>query len=274
MRHFLRRLPAGNQVGAGNTTTFQVPLGPTYRDFNLRPKIAGVDATEAQMRAQMTQVRCKINGIQRWGGNGGRLIDLYEYYGFTLASGVFPMLFSRPNARTIVAEENSCLGTGNVDSLTIEVDLDAAATIDSIDLDAVYTPEKRDLGPLIEVHENTFTAGAAGTFEISTLPRSRGDLVGMHLFSSLITAFELEVDAVTYFDGDLTTLNNVLTRTGRAPVTNVVHYEPAYLDRYDDGIPLRGVQDFRQKLTMSGAGSVPIMMETLNVPIQSSAQRA
>ena len=93
----------------------------------------------------------------------------------------------------------------------------------------------------------------------------------MHLHSALITKVEVDLDSVSHFDGDIVTLKSIQKRSGRVPQAGIVVIEPTFLDRFDDVWPLAGVQDFRVKLTMSGAGSVPIVMETLNVPIRSAA---
>lgn len=274
MRHQLRRLPSANTVAAGATSTFQIPLGPTYRSFELRPTIAGADATEAEMRAQIERVRVKINGIARIDVAGTRLLDLYEYYGFTIDAGVFPILLTRPYARTPEGEENVAVGTNNVDTLTVEIDLAAGATIDALPMDAWMTLERRDLGIIFEVRENSFVASGAGQLEIPTLPKSNGDLAALHLFSANITALQILIDSAVHFDGDIETMHNVLKRVSRVPVTNVVHFEATALDRLNDALPLANVQDFRQKLTMSGAGTVVAVVETINLPIRPAARAA
>lgn len=272
MKHFMRKLPAANVVAAGGTSTFQVPLGPTYRSYELRPTIAGVGATEAQMAAQISKVRMLINGIARIDVSAANLIkDCHNYYGYTIDDGVLPILLSRPYARTMVGEENLCIGTANVDTLTIEVDLIVGATIDGLSLQSVYTPESRDLGAMIQILTNTVTTAAAGQVEVSSLPRSNGHLIAMHFNGAIVTALDVELDSVNHFDADLVTLAAVQKRTGRVPQASTNHIEATFLDRFDDVWPLQNVQDFRVKMTASGAGSVEIVTETLFVPIVSKA---
>jgi len=271
MKHFFRTMPQANVVGASATSIFQVPLGPSYRTMYLRHTTgAAVDATEATMISNILRIRVRINGIARWDISGANYISLLKYYGYTIDDGVLPLVFSRKYARTIPGEENTMFGTKNLETLTVEVDLGASLT-PTLDLQADYTPESRDLGPIIQLLENTYTASAAGQFEISSLPKSNGSLVGLHMHSSLITAAEMLLDNVQHFDADLLTVRSAYKETGRVPQTNVQHIEPTYLDRFDDVLALQNVQDFRLKLTLSGAGSVPIVQETLFVPIANAA---
>jgi len=276
MKHYIRRLPAANIVAAASTSTFQVPRGPTYRKFGLIYKSGATPAlaTEATMASEIARIRIKVNGIIRFDVSGADWISLLKYYGYTITTGLLPIPLSRAYARTMAGEENTCWGTNNVETLTLEVDIAAGVTNPSLDLDALYTPEKRDLGAIIQVLTHTFTASTSGQFEISSLPKSNGSLVGLHFSSANLTALNVQLDSEDYFDADLTTLAALETDEGRVPQTNWTHLEPTLLDRFDDVWALEGVQDFRQKLTMSASGSVPIVMETLNVPIKTQTASA
>jgi hypothetical protein len=262
----MRRLPAANQVSAGTTSTFQVPLGPTYRSLNLRYTSGGSDANEATQASDIERIRLKVNGISRIDVSGARWHSLVKYYGFSIADGVFPIPFSRKYLRTTAGEDNTSLGTGNLQSLTLEVDIASGATTPTLALDGEQIPVVRDLGSMIQVLENTFTAGASGTFEVSTLPRSNGALKALHMHSSAITAAELSLDSLNMFDADLVTARAIYAQMGRVPQSSVQHIEPTYLDRLADLWPLDKVQDYRAKLTMSGSGSVVFVQETLGVP--------
>jgi len=271
MLHFFRTMPQGNVVGANSSTIFQIPLGPSYRTLYLKHSTGlGVLANEATMRANILRLRIRINGIARWDVSGDRYISMLKYYGYTIDAGVLPIVFSRKYARTMPGEENTVFGTANIETLTVEVDLGAAAT-PTLTLDSDYTPESRDLGPIVQLLENTYTAATAGTFEVSSLPKSNGSLVGMHLFSSQVTAFEMLVDNVQHYNADLATIRSAYKETGRVPQAGVQHIEPTYLDRFDDALSFAGVQDYRIKLTMAAAGSVPILTETMFVPLAAGA---
>lgn len=275
MRHRLRRLPAPNTVAAGGTSTFNIPLGPSYRAFLPRYNTStGGGPTEANMRSEIEKIRLLINGIARVELTGGELFDIMEYYGQTINDGVIPFILARPWMRTIVGEENLVLGTRNLDTLTLEIDIASGASSPDLDLDAWYTPESRDLGFMIEMRKYVRQASGAGVLEISDLPKLNGPLIAAHFNSSAITALEVVLDDVEEFNGDLESLSASQKWTGRVPQTNYVHFEPAWLDRFDDTLPLANSQDWRQKATVSGATTINVLYETLNVPLGAGAQRA
>lgn len=267
MLHLFRKLPSFSAVAAGQTANVQVPKGPTYRQLILTYKKAGVDATEAQMAADLTKIRLKINGVTRLEASAADLISLAKYRGFTIDAGQLPVFLAWPTARTPIQEENLAWGTQNVDTFNVEVDIAAGAGAVTLEASAWVTAEPRPLGPIIQVSTLFFAATASGTFEISTLPKGNGDLVALHLASAQITAVEVQVDSGNYLDGLTPALRSSYKWTGRVPQTNFQHYEPVWLDRYDDRIPLINKQDFRLKLTMGAADTVRIVMETMAAPL-------
>ena len=119
MRHYFRKMPAANQVASPGTSIFQVPLGPSYRNLAVRYAESGTDATEATMATAIDRVVVRFNGIARIDVSGSRYISMLKYYGYTIADGVLPILFSRPYARTMIGEENTVLGTRNVSRLRV-----------------------------------------------------------------------------------------------------------------------------------------------------------
>lgn len=268
---FQRKMPSFNTVAAGSTSTVNIPKGPTYYGFDVKATIAGVVATEAEMKAQIAAVRLKVNGVTRFEASALHLIDLYKYMGKTVASGVLPLMLVDPDWKTIPAMDNLAWGTSDVDTLTFELDLAAGATIDALAVHATVLGESRPLGTIIERHKITVAPSATGTFELPDLPRTNGDLLGMHFDltgAAAADALELLINQVNIFDADLIVWNNRLTRSGRAPVTGYIHFEPTYLNRLDDKITLgRAVQDWRFKLNMTAAGSVPVIMDTINTPL-------
>lgn len=273
---FQRKMPSFNTVAAGSTSSVTIPKGPTYYGFDIYATIGGVAATAADMKSQISEVRLKVNGVTRWEAWATHIIEcLFEYYGKTLANGVLPLMLVDPDYKTIPAMDNMAWGTADVDTLTMEVDLAAGATIDAMSVYATVLGEARPLGTVIEVHRITVAPAATGVFELSDLPRFNGDLRAMHFDltgAAAATAVELQINQVNVFDTNLTVWNNIVSRSGRTPQTDFIHYEPTYLNRLDDKIVLgRAVQDFRFKLTMSAAGSVPLIMETVNTPLITAA---
>lgn len=274
MLQYERVLPTFGTLSANATFSILLPIGPTYRAIVLEPTIAGVAATVAEMRTQISMVRLRINGTARYELPATTLLDINTWMGYTATAGLLPICLTYDWLRTVPAFENLAWGTRNVDSFTLEVTLAAGATINACTATALIVPEARDLGMIVEAHQFTFAAAGAGTLEISTLPKGNGDLVSVHFATSVASKAELKLNGVSFRDGSNAVSNHLaLTYGERTAVANYVHYDPtSYGLLLDDRIPLGAfVQDFRFILTTSGAGTVTANMLTLNQPLRQLA---
>jgi len=271
MLHFLQKLPEFNPVAAGRKASLKFPNGPTYRQAIIQYKTSGTAATEGQMLSDIDRVALKINGIVRWEATGKQLLMLNKYYheaGFK--NGELIIDFTRSWARTKEGEENLAWGTRNVNSIFLEVKLNAAATSPELSADAIITPDSRDLGLIVECHDFGYDTSTTGKKEIPDLPIENGSLVALHLDNSDITALELKINKVPYIedDTDLTSYQRYLERVGkRTPQTGITHVDALALNRLDDAWTLSGVSTFNVNPTVSAAGSIPILMETLSQPL-------
>lgn len=271
--NFQRRLPSFSVVSPGSTAAILIPRGPSYQCLVLRYKRNNVDATEAQVKSDLKQIRLKINGVTRFEVSGKHLVDcLNKYYGIAFTAGQIVIPLTRPWHKNIGSEDVLGWGTKNMDTFGLEVDIDAAAVTPSLTADALVNPVMRDLGAIVEVHELTYSTAVAGIFEIPNLPRGNGDLVALHLDSANITSAEAYMNQIPAIEGDADITRTIQTwMTERTPQTGYRHMDALIRNRVGDAWPLRGVEDFRLKLGMSAAGSVGITMETINAPLGLSA---
>lgn len=274
MLHRPMKLPSMSAVQAGATASLNIPVGPTYRQLFLLYKKAGVDATEAQMGTDLTKIRLKINGIVRFEISAADYIKLIKDQGFTINAGELPIFLSRPTARTPQLEEDGAWGTANVGTFTLEVDIASGAGTITLEAAAWTTADRRPLNGIIQLLPYTFQAATGGQFEVSTLPRGNGDLWSLYLFTSNTTGFEMEIDGVKISDAPMSVITNSRKWTGRVPQAGLFVFEPTWLDRGEDRIPLAGAQDFRVKLTLSGAETIRIYMETVIAPLGIVVPRA
>lgn len=261
------KLPSFNAVAAGQTANVSIPVGPTYRQFMLYYKRGAALATEAQIASDLKKIRIKINGVSQIEVSAADLITDLKYNGFSVDAGVLPIMLAWPTARTPIMEEALAWGTQNVDTLNMEVDIDPAAVAPALELVAWTTPDKRPLGPIIKITTITEAAAASGTFEYSQMPRSIGDLARAHFHSPNITNLELQINGSRYIDSPIEVINASYKWTGRVPQAGVVTYDPCWLDRYDDRVPLADKQDVRFKLNMSAAGVIRVVTYTIAAPL-------
>lgn len=270
MLHYERTLPSFGAFSANATRSILAPVGPTYKGFFFEPTIAGVAATVAQMRAQISMVRLKINGRPVYELSADAILDLNAFYGFPAVNGFLPVFLTYDWVRTVPAMENLAWGTRNVDSLAIDITLAAGATIDAIGGTALMVPEARDLGLIVEAHTFNFATTGAGLFEIATLPKGNGDLFGCHFETTVANKLELKINGVSFRDGTDFIAQQLATNFGeRVPQAGYLHYDPTmYGLMLDDRVPLGSfVQDFRFILTATGAGTVLAHMLTINQPL-------
>lgn len=263
------KLPTFSTVGAGQTATLTLPLGPTYRGLVLKYEAGGVNAAEADMKADIKRVALKVNGTERYVATAKQLIDIQtKFYGNSVVAGMLFFPFTRDWLATIAGQDNLALGTNNVASLQLEVDIASGATTPKLTAFADVEDVPRDFGAMVEGHTYNYYAAGAQVFEISDLPKSLGDIVGLHINSAYIDGVELTINNRKVFDADLDVYKAVLKRkpSERVPQADWFHMDPLKLNRMGDVLPMR-VQDFRLKVTTSQATELPVFVETLNAPL-------
>ena len=262
-----RRMPGFEGVAAGNTATLRCPIGLTYHQLLIT--YSGVTL------AQMDEIRVLANGetIQRF-ASGTQLDSFNRFEGRAAAAGVLTIDFNRYNLRTRRGEEVTGLGTGYpndpaaVTTLSVEVDINAAAVGTVLSAKAIQGPPQ-PAGIIKKVRQFTYTAGAAGDFEISDLPR--GDiinkiLVGGHT-ANVYTNFKIERDNFVVFERSVAENRVVQTDGVRTPQTDLSVYDPTENGHGAEGLATAGVNDLRMTLTLTNAGSVPVAVEYLG-PLQ------
>lgn len=275
MLHYINKLQSFNQVSAGRTSSLQAVAGPgapTYRSIMLKYTDNGTAANEATMKTMIKRVKLKINGTTRFDASGTTIIDvLMKYYGIAFTDGEIVIPLTRPWHKTIEGEENLGWGMRNVRTFEIQVEIDSTATTPTLEAEACVTAQERDLGAIIEVNEINYATAVSGPFEIFTLPRGNGDLVAMHFSNGDITKLDVYLNKVPFRDCSIDSAHNLYKWNGkRTPQTDYVHVDALLNNRIGDVWPITKVGEFKVAGQISAAGSIPIVMETLNTPLPNS----
>lgn len=265
-----RNIPSSQTAVAGATVTFNIPVGElTYSDIVLYYTKTGTAATYAQMVADILKVRVKLNGITIQELSGKQFLDSFAYLGHTINNGEIPILFAQPTARTPVLESLTSLGTSGLNQASIEVDLASGAGASlAMSLNVMCHLRSEVPGLLISRKNFTLTCPVVGVNEFTQLPISIGDLLALHFdgAASPITNVEIRLDDRLLFEGSPSILANRLKRYGRVPQSGYVHAEMVMRDNLAEKQPLADTADFRIKLTVTTAGNVPVIMDTLAAP--------
>lgn len=271
---FHQKLPDFNPVNAGVRASIRCPIGSTYRQIIVKHTDTGTPANEATMIANIEEVSVKINGSKRISMTGATAVMLSKFYNKGIFNdGELVLDFTRAWARTMEGEDNLGWGTKNVSNMHLEIKIAAGATAPTLTADCVLTTDLRDLDYIVEVHEFPFEAISAGKKEIPDLPKQNGSLVALHLKSTTINALEVKLGKIPVIedDTDLSAYQNNLVRiAGRTLQTGYVHIDAMQNNRIGDVWPLGNLQEFRVNPTVSAAGSMTIIMETLSRPLPPS----
>jgi hypothetical protein len=124
-------LPDANGVAVSKTALFNIPVGPSYHQVMLEGTSAGGGQATCDLWA--TSYRLKANGKEFRSGLLTELANLEAPMPSWLmavkpVAGTFVFFFSDPSRRDINGEKILCLGTADLDTLTLEVDIPAGAT--------------------------------------------------------------------------------------------------------------------------------------------------
>jgi len=259
--------PSPSSVAVGQTAKIKIPLGNTIHGVALLP-------TNLTL-AEIEDIRVVVNGkvITRY-DSGTQLDVLNQADGIPSAgAGDISFLyipFDRKGLRTRDAEEITAIGTGAAEDpnpvQTLEVEVDIAAGAAGVTLAAQYEasgPSNSGLVKTIRLFPS-YTAGGAGEFEISDLPRT-GIITKIYATGANITNLEIKRDQFTIFDRSLTTNNAKLALDGyRAAPASGFLFDAGEAGFGSNGIVLNNnVQDFRLIYDMSAGETFSVLVEYL-----------
>lgn len=257
-----QKMPSFQGVAAGQTATCYMPLGRTFHQLLITYSGATL--------AQLNELRLMVNGeaVQR-------VVELTEldvinkFEGRAAASGVIVLDLERFGLLTRGGREVTALGTGHpedsrpVQSLSLEIDIDAAATSPVLSMKALQSPA-RPSGVIKKVRKHTYTVSATGEFEISDLHKKNGELINRVIFKhASIDGLKIDRNNLAIFDR--TAAENTLVQNDgvRVAQSGYFVYDPTENGYGSEGLVTAGVQDLRFILDMSGTGSLEVTVESI-----------
>ncbi|MDO0946638.1 major capsid protein P2 [Chromohalobacter israelensis] len=258
------RLPSLANVAAGGTATLNMPLGRTYEKLIL--SYSGVT------RAQLKDLKLLIDGkpILEY-ETAEQLASINKYYGRHDAAGYITIWFVRPEMNALEQQRVTGLGTGLngkgvIQTLQLEVDIDAAAENPVIDARAVQSDPK-PLGVMTKVKRFVYSSATSGQFEIDNIPKGPR-LAAVHFIKSAgdITRIEVEQNSRKIVEGDKGLLQYLQSESGRTPQPQFLAVD--WLQEGDLGQTIvtnpNVIQDQRFRLTLATPGAVTVLVEYLD----------
>lgn len=264
------KMPAANGVAASSTSTFKLPIGRRFHALQL------VGSGTAFVPADLTEIRILVNEkvIQRFSGDDRDVMNQFDGRdAASIAAGSFILVipFDRYGMLTKDAEEATALNTGSVDpqtgkaitAVSVEVDIGAGAT-GTLALTLYATQSERvEGGPGLVpyIHKVSTDFSGADNYDIPDMPR--GGVSTMYLdklflkpSTGTLSGISLEADNYKLFERTVA-LNERLQRDGiRVPQTGWYAIDRTEHGYGGDPVDLRGLSDFRLKLTTSAAMTV------------------
>jgi hypothetical protein len=248
-------LPSLSNVAAGAQCTLNCPVGFTYDQIKL--SYSGV--TDAQAK----NIRVKVNGktIQEF-KDFAEIDSINKYYGRNVQSGFCTLFFNRPEMATPGVQRLTGLGTLDVATLTVEIDIDAAAASPAIVATAVLS-EPQPLGLIAKVRAFPRSFATTGQQDIDSIPRA-DRIAAIHFIKSDVSNVEVKLNSTVVYNATKSIGADIQKDYDRVPQTSDMTTVDFLLEGdITQALIMKGVQDFRVQPTNDTTGEIRTVVEYL-----------
>lgn len=275
----LVKLPSPQNVAVSNTAISNIPVGVTYRTIFAAITDNAVDPVQAVISARYTRWVLKANGVIKWDLSGTLLQEVNAYRVNGDRDGIRSLWLTDPKSALLGVEDMLAWGTGDLQSLTLEIDVGAAAVNPLIDIYAFITPPRRLPNGQLEqvplgVHRivQSFLdvpGGANSEFMLVNLPpRLPGRFVEkLHMKASAgaINGVRILVNQQELYK-TITKVSRSLNDGWWSPYvwqTNYFHFDPTVTRRPSDALYMN-VADLRVLADVSAAMNLTSIWEMID----------
>lgn len=268
----------------GQQSTLQIPTGGKIQSmFLLFTTSAGAPVTEAQIRAEIDNIRLTMNGKDIVNASATQLLDLFETLGNQVfdAAGI-PAGAIELNIGRLVFQSGDVrdlMGFGTADIANIQVQVTAGTLVNIAAVQGVTarTATNENLGAHCQYINYPQSFNGTGDHTVDTLPRNTDSsylaLMVNDGASGTITFSEVRVNNFTIRER-LSIAVNALMLSESKYAQPAGHFVHGFMDGTLDGrLPMVGVTDLRCITTFSvapGAGGYTIGALTLVTPAKSA----
>lgn len=252
----LKKVPKRMEIAPGAQYTVRLPIGPTYEKLSF---YLGGGLTMAQVKNFRVEVRGKpIVSLKSL----ARLQEMNKHYrrDGSDRTDMVTLWFYRPEFVNIAERLNYAMGTADVDTAVVTMEIDAAAPAESdIEVMALQSGP-RPFGVCTKIKEFPQTFAQGGEFDIADLPRRSAAIAGLHLSTDKVTDMKLELDSLTVVEGTTAQIHDhqdewVDSQAGYSHMNFVTR------GTQFDALQTDGVQDFRLKVNLTQAASFDVVVE-------------
>lgn len=263
-------------VGQNQTAVVGLEVGPTYDEVHLEYNYDATVGDEFDS-SHITGVRLILNGTAIVDVKGSDLELIEKYEGQPGSNGYLTLSLREIVAKSFDGYNLTGLVTLPGDALSLEVDIaNAKATSGDPTLKgfAVTSPARTVRRVVPTLKRFSFANSATGDFEITTLPKGP-HIKRMHFLSANMSALKVFRNNFKHYDLTKTREEYLAGRYDRVPQTNTFHFDPIV-----DGWALAkmfgtaGATSLVFNCTMTGTGSVPVLVEALEGDLAPDAPTA
>lgn len=263
------KLPSFSGIAAGYPATLDVPLGPTYDNIKL---VCYGGATQ-NLTTILGDIRLKLNGnVQRVMDASLDLDALNKLngsiFGCTNDAGsvsgmgatkplILPIYFGEPFRKQYASQDALALGTKNLSSVSLEVDIKAGATSPVLRAIATVQDVSRDVAGIAKWVRSLHPVSGTGA-DITTIPVQKDAIQSISFYDptgATITGVKITVNGVDLFERLKVEQDAELTDQGLTPVSGRFDVVFDENDVLSDALATGNVRDFRVHLDFSAAAS-------------------
>ena len=258
-------MPDGSRIDPGKKATFEVPLGYMHERLTFRVTGTGVAVGD------INRVNVMIDGKRAMTFKTlQRLFDFNTHYNrATDTIGEFCIHFFRAEYHDLAYRRSPGIGTKDVTTFAIEMEIDAAAPADiAIVGDTKTAEENMPIGTFIKVLEFPADTSVAGELDVTKLPKGPF-YQALHFAKSDVSHVYIEVNDKKIIDVDKAVL--VRDQKEASPkARNPVTASYTVVDLVTDGdlaqaIDTSLIESWLIRPTLDTAGAMDIIAETLDV---------
>lgn len=255
-------------VASSSRCTVKLPIGLTFEYVRL--VMANITA------AQCTNIQVRLNGqvVQEYrSGTEMELVNDFQDKNYVTVANQLLFDFRRIGCtqredrdmtliRTGVPNKQ---GSGFYDVATFELSFDLASGLTSPSISAYASMvDPAPLGVVRYVRSLSYTPSGTGDYEISDVPRQMLiERIAYNITTGVFTEVKNKINGNVVYEGPLSVHNADQNNGVRVTQSNWFFMEPDPRGDGRDWIDARPAADFRQVLTISTAGNIPVVLHQI-----------